>query len=78
MFHHNTDFCVDVTFVNFKSKKVQEDKIFDQQDILYLFLRGRLYEGWISYPVDRAYPLDKFVIQLIVIRWIKSRCTKHG
>ena len=32
-----TDFWVDVTSVNFNSKKVHEDEVFDQQDILQFF-----------------------------------------
>ena len=34
-FHYNTDSCwVDVTSVNFNSKKVHEDDVFGRQDIL--------------------------------------------
>ena len=36
-FHNNTDFWVDVTSVNFNSKKVREDKLFGRQDILQFF-----------------------------------------
>ena len=36
-FHYDTDFWFDVTSVNFNSKKVHEDKIFDRQDILQFF-----------------------------------------
>ena len=36
-FHYNTDSWVDVTSVNFNSKKVHEDEVFDRQDILQFF-----------------------------------------
>jgi hypothetical protein len=39
---------------------------------------GRLYQRWISYPVDKSYPMDKSPIQWIAICRIKMRCTKHG
>ena len=39
---------------------------------------GRLYERWISYPVDKSYPADKSPIQWIAICRIKLRCTQHG
>jgi hypothetical protein len=39
---------------------------------------GRLYERWISYPVDKSYPMDKSPIQWIAICRIKMRCTKNG
>ena len=38
---------------------------------------GRLYERWISYPVDKSYPMNKSPIQCIAIHQIKMRCTKH-
>ena len=34
---YETDSWVDVTSVDFNSKKVHEDKIFDRQDILLFF-----------------------------------------
>ena len=34
---YETDSLVDVTSVNFDSKKIHEDKIFDRQDILQFF-----------------------------------------
>ena len=40
--------------------------------------RGRLFERWITYPVDRSYPVDKSPIQWIAIHRIKKRCAKHG
>ena len=37
-FHdYNTDSLVDVTSVNFNSKKVHEDEVFNRQDILQFF-----------------------------------------
>ena len=39
---------------------------------------GRLFERWITYPVDRYYPVDKSPIQWIAIHRIKKRCAKHG
>ena len=34
---YETDSWVDVTSVNFNSKKVHEDEVFDRQDILQFF-----------------------------------------
>ena len=51
---------------------------FDYDTINPLSCRGRLYERWISYPVDKSYPMDKSPIQWIAICRIKMRCTKHG
>ena len=39
---------------------------------------GRLYERWISYPMDKFYPMNKSPIQWIAIHRIKMRCTKLG
>jgi hypothetical protein len=39
---------------------------------------GRLYERWISYPVDKSYPMDKSPIQWTATCRLKMRCTKHG
>ena len=39
---------------------------------------GWLYERWISYPVDKSYPMDKSPIQWVAICQIKMHCTKHG
>ena len=36
-FHYNTHSWVNVTSVNFNSKKVHKDEVFDRQDILQLF-----------------------------------------
>jgi hypothetical protein len=38
----------------------------------------KFYSRWISYPVDKSYPTDKFPIHWIVIHRIKMRCKKHG
>jgi hypothetical protein len=35
-------------------------------------------QRWISYPVNKSYPMDKSPIQWIAICRIKMRCTKHG
>jgi hypothetical protein len=39
---------------------------------------GRLYERWISYPLDKSYPMDTCSIQWMAICRIKMRCTKRG
>jgi hypothetical protein len=55
-------------------RTLREDKCKEMR----IELRGRLYERWISYPVDKSYPMDKSPIQWIAICRIKMRCTKHG
>jgi hypothetical protein len=54
------------------------NKVFGYLFFLILTFWGRLYERWISYPVDNSYPMDKSSIQWIAICRIKMRCTKHG
>ena len=39
--------------------------------------RGWLYKRWISYPVDKSYPMDKSPIRWIAICRIKVCCMKH-
>ena len=46
--------------------------------MLVMLLRGRLFERWITYPVDKSYHVDKSPIQWIAIHRIKKRCAKHG
>jgi hypothetical protein len=36
-----------------------------------VIVRVRLYERWISYPVDQSYPMDKSSIQWIAVCRIK-------
>ena len=48
--HSNTDSWFDVTSVNFNSQKVDEDKIFERQDILQFLSQGSKYYKYVKSP----------------------------
>jgi hypothetical protein len=74
--HRNSMAVPFVIYADFESMLVPEERKDASGSVEDT--RGRLYERWISYPVDKSYPMDKSPIQWIAICRIKMRCTKHG
>ena len=70
--HSNTDSWFDVTSVNFNSKKVHEDKIFEQQDILQFLSQGSKYYKYICKIPNHDIGTLKCFVSLVTLSFTHS------